>query len=388
MYRYIILFFYTMLITDPVFAQKAKLPSVEWTLAAELIDTNGNRSLGFAGAINAIDNDVLIVAGGANFPDKMPWDGGKKYYANEIQVLQKTAEGYTWNRAVKSKLPMPVGYCGYTSTPKGIVYAGGENNDGFTNKTYLLRWDAVKEDVTVKQLPDLPNAVTNIALTSIGDIVYAVGGDLQSISSNAFLSLDLSKETPEWVGMPDLPIALANSVLIVQENKHGKGIYVIGGRAKTAQGISNLHHTTFVFNFQNQKWQSAAPISDGKNVTNFSAGAGVAIGNHLILITGGDDGKTFNKIENYLSRIAKSNNEEVKNKLIKEKNEINVNHTGFYRGMLLYNTLTNAWTKIGELPFLAQVTTKATMWDGKIVLSNGEVKPGIRTPNVMLGTIK
>jgi N-acetylneuraminate epimerase len=55
---------------------------------------------------------------------------------------------------------------------------------------------------------------------------------------------------------------------------------------------------------------------------------------------------------------------------------------------LLYSTLTNTWTKIGELPFLAQVTTKATLWDGKIVLSNGEVKPGIRTPNVMLGTIK
>ncbi|MNL27917.1 N-acetylneuraminate epimerase [compost metagenome] len=56
--------------------------------------------------------------------------------------------------------------------------------------------------------------------------------------------------------------------------------------------------------------------------------------------------------------------------------------------MLLYSTLTNTWTKIGELPFLAQVTTKATLWDGKIVLSNGEVKPGIRTPNVMLGIIK
>ncbi len=377
-----------MLITDPVFAQKAKLPSVEWTLAAELIDTAGNRSLGFAGAINAIDNDVLIVAGGANFPDKMPWDGGKKYYANEIQVLQKTTQGYVWNRNVKAKLPQPIGYCGYTSTPKGIVYAGGENNDGYSDQAYILRWDAVKEDITIQQLPSLPTAITNIALTNIGDIVYAVGGDLQTRSSNAFLSLDLSAENPKWENMPNLPIALANSVLIVQENKHGKGIYLIGGRAKTAWGISNLHHTTFVFDFEKQKWRDAAPISDGKKVTDFSAGAGVAVGDHLILITGGDDGKTFNKIEHYLSQIAKSNNDEIKNKLIKDKNELNVNHTGFYRGMLLYNTLTNTWTKIGELPFPAQVTTKATMWDGKIVLSNGEVKPGVRTPNVMLGAIK
>jgi N-acetylneuraminate epimerase len=377
-----------MLITESAFAQKAKLPSVEWTLAAELKDSDGNRSLGFAGAINAIDNDVLIVAGGANFPNKMPWDGGKKHYSNEIHVLQKTTEGYFWNKAVKTKLPESIGYCGYTSTPQGIVYAGGENNNGFSNRVYLLNWDDASEDVIIKQLPNLPVAITNIALTNIGHIVYAVGGDLQNKSSNAFLSLDLSKENARWENMPNLPVALANTVVVVQQYNHGKGIYMIGGRAKTSSGISNLYHSTFVFDFEKQKWRDAAPISDGKNVTNFSAGAGVAIGDHFILITGGDDGKTFNKIENYLSQIAKSSNDELKRKLTKQKNELNINHKGFYRGMLLYSTLTNTWTKIGDLPFLAQVTTKATLWDGKIVLSNGEVKPGIRTPNVMLGTIK
>jgi len=377
-----------MLITELVVAQKAKLQSVEWTLAAELKDSDGNRSLGFAGAINAIDNDVFIVAGGANFPDKMPWDGGKKHYANEIHVLQKTTEGYAWNKAVKAKLPEPIGYCGYTSTAQGIVYAGGENNNGFSNRAYLLNWDDASESVIIKQLANLPVAITNIALTNIGHIVYAVGGDLQNKSSNAFLSLDLSKENAKWENMPNLPVALANTLVVVQQYNHGKSIYMIGGRAKTSSGISNLYHSTFVFDFEKQKWRDAAPISDGKNVTNFSAGSGVAIGDHFILITGGDDGKTFNKIENYLTQIAKSSNDELKRKLTKEKNELNINHKGFYRGMLLYNTLTNTWTKIGDLPFLAQVTTKATLWDGKIVLSNGEVKPGIRTPNVMLGTIK
>ena len=50
--------------------------------------------------------------------------------------------------------------------------------------------------------------------------------------------------------------------------------------------------------------------------------------------------------------------------------------------------VTNSWSTIGELPFLAHVTTTATLWNDKIVLSNGEIKPGIRTPDVMLGTIK
>jgi len=35
---------------------------------------------GMAGIIAGAHGGVLIAAGGANFPDKMPWDGGKKIY--------------------------------------------------------------------------------------------------------------------------------------------------------------------------------------------------------------------------------------------------------------------------------------------------------------------
>lgn len=388
MHKLILLFLYIMLITDPVFAQKATVPSVEWSIAARLKNVDGNVSLGFAGAINAVDDDVFIIAGGANFPDKMPWDGGRKYYSNEIQVLQKSTNGFAWNREVNAKLPEPIAYCGYISTSKGIVYAGGENNNGLSDKAYLLKWDGDKNNITIKQLPDLPLALTNIALTSIGNRIYAVGGDLSTTSSRNFLSLDLEKQIPEWEKLPDLPIALANTVLIAQKNKDHESIYVIGGRTKMPSGISDLQHTTFIFDLKTQSWRQAAAINDGKRLTNFSAGAGVAIGKGLILITGGDDGKTFHKIENYLAKIAKTQNPEEKSKLIKEKNELSINHKGFYRGLLLYNTQTDTWRKIGELPFPAQVTTNAAMWNGKIVLSNGEIKPGVRTPNVMLGTIK
>ncbi|WP_235005326.1 galactose oxidase [Pedobacter nyackensis] len=377
-----------MLITEPVFSQKTKEPNVEWIVAASLQDVEGNISLGFAGAINAVHNNVLIVAGGANFPDKMPWDGGKKYYSNEIHVLQKSADGFHWNKRMKEPLPEPIAYCGNTSTPAGVVYVGGENDKGLSKKAYRINWDNHKHKVTVIQLPDLPIAVTNIALTSIGNVVYAIGGDLPKRSTDAFFSLDLNEQNPVWKVLPNLPVAMGNSVAVVQKDKAGTNIFVIGGRTKTASGISDLHSTTYVYDVNRENWQEVAPISDGKNVTNFSAGAGVGIGDRWILITGGDNGKTFHKIENYLAQIAQTEDVEVKARLVKEKNELSIHHRGFYRGMLLYNTMTNKWSKIGELPFSAQVTTTATMWNGNIVLSNGEVKPGIRTPNVMLGLIK
>lgn len=383
----IILLLLIMSTTD-AFSQKKAVNHIEWKKAAQLQNADGSISLGFAGPINGISNDVLIVAGGANFQDKMPWEGGKKHYSKEIHVLQKCNDTYGWNKKVQSTLPEPIAYCGSTSTDLGVVYVGGENENGLSNKAFILKWDATKNEVEIKSLPNFPVAITNIGLTHIGNVVYAIGGDEAAKSSDLFLSLDLNSQNPEWKTLPKLPFALANSVVIVQKDKNDTNIYVIGGRTKTTSGISDLHHTTFAFNGKKQIWESRANISDGKKTTNFSAGAGVAVGKHYILIVGGDNGETFHKIETYLAQIAQTNSPEEKARLATEKNKLNTNHDGFYKGILLYDTLTDSWSTIGELPFLAHVTTTATLWNDKIVLSNGEIKPGIRTPDVMLGTIK
>lgn len=366
------------------FSQKTKITNVEWKKAAQLQNADGSLSLGFAGPINGITNNVLIVAGGANFPDKMPWEGGKKHYSNEIHVLEKAGDDFHWNKKVTNTLPEPIAYPGNTTTNLGVVYVGGENENGLSNKAYILNWNADKNEIETISLPDFPLAITNIALTHSGNIVYAIGGDEAKQSSNLVFSIDLNAEKPEWKSLTQLPFALANSVSVIQNEK----IYVIGGRTKTASGISDLHNTTLAFDLKKQTWETKATICNGKETTNFSAGAGVAVGNEYILILGGDNGTTFHKIETFLSQIAKAGSEEEKSKLITEKNILNTTHQGFYNDILLYNTHTNKWSKIGALPFLAQVTTTATIWNDKVVLSNGEIKPGIRTPDVMLGTIK
>lgn len=390
MNKYFFLLILSVLImsTTDALSQKKVINHIQWKKAAQLQNADGSISLGFAGAINGINNDALIVSGGANFQDKMPWEGGKKHYSKEIHVLQKSNNNYNWNKAVKSTLPEPIAYCGSTSTDLGVIYVGGENENGLSNKTFILKWNASKNEVEIKSLPSFPIHITNIGLTHIGNVVYAIGGDEASKSSDLFLSLDLNNSNPEWKTLPKLPIALANSVVVAQNEKDETNIYVIGGRTKTPSGISDLHNTTFVFNLKKQIWESRVNISDGENTTNFSAGAGAAVGNHSIVIVGGDNGTVFHKIETYLSQIALTNSPEEKAKLASEKNKLNTNHDGFYKGVLLYNTLTDSWSKIGELPFLAHVTTTATLWNGEIVLSNGEIKPGIRTPDVMLGTIK
>jgi N-acetylneuraminate epimerase len=382
-----IVFFLFMMTNTHLSAQAVINEPIEWQLAAQLENADGTVSTGFAGAINSVCGNVLIVAGGANFPDKMPWEGGKKHYSDEIHILEKKGEKFAWHKQGKLTLPEPIAYCGNTSTPFGVVYAGGENDRGLSNKAFLLKWDIEKEQLIIKQLPNLPLKVTNVALTSINSVVYAVGGDEQNNSSTLFCFIDLQSHNPQWQPLPRLPLALANTTTVVQKGADGYSIFIIGGRSKTPSQISSLHHTVFEYKSSKLIWKRLADISDGECKMNFSAGAAIPFGDHHILILGGDNGVVFHQIETYLSKITLANTPAEKEQLISEKNELITNHKGFYKGLLLYNTYTNRWTKAGELPFAAQVTTTATLWGDDVVLSNGEVKPGVRTPDVMLGKI-
>jgi N-acetylneuraminate epimerase len=383
-----LIFFIIMFSTLVSSAQNKSVPSIKWQVVSVLPPSTGqSECLGFAGAINGVSNNVFIVAGGANFPDGLPWEGGKKYYSNEIHILQKKNGKYVWNKKIKQSLPQPIAYCGATSTDKGIVYVGGENENGISKKCYLLNWKAEKSTVDVRALPDLPLALTNVAVTHIDTVIFAAGGDEAKTSSNSFFSLDLNDVNPTWKTLPALPIALANALSIAQNEKYEKEIFIIGGRTKAASGISDLHNTVFAFDPLKQTWRKCADISDGKKTTNLSAASGVALDEDKILIAGGDNGEIFHQIETYIAAIAKAKTPEEKAKLTNEKNNLSIHHKGFDKSILLYNTNSNVWTKIGELPFPAQVTTNAVIWGNDIVISNGEIKPGIRTPDIIIGEI-
>jgi len=374
-----------MIVNTEAFSQEKAMATIQWEKIATLENSDGSRSIGLAGAISAVNDHALIIAGGANFPYKMPWEGGKKYYSDEIHILQQLDGKYVWNKKASAKLPEPIAYCGNTSTQSGIVYAGGENEAGISKKAFLIKFSKLENRVQISSLPDLPDPLTNIFLASIGNVVYAIGGDGPKLSSSALLSLDLDKKEEGWKQLPNMPIALAYSMAVVQNGPDGLSIYIIGGRSKDPSGISELHNTLLIYNPKTKIWKSGSPISGGSGTMNFSAGTAIPISDHLVLIAGGDNGHVFHQIETYLVHIAQSGTAKEKEMLTAKKNELVINHQGFDKSLLLYDTKANSWTKIGELPFPAHVTTTAIKWGESIVISSGEIKPGVRTPNIMMG---
>jgi N-acetylneuraminic acid mutarotase len=56
-------------------------------------------------------------------------------------------------------------------------------------------------------------------------------------------------------------------------------------------------------------------------------------------------------------------------------------HRGFSKKVLRYDAKTQKWAGVGEFPS-AQATVPCVPWNKAWVMPNGEIRPGVRTPEV------
>ena len=353
--------------------------TIHWNVATELPVDNGVPHLGVAGVLTGVHNGVLIVGGGANFPQAMPWMGGAKKYHDAAYVFKKGAKG-NLNILQTTKLSQALAYSANCSTPEGIVCAGGENSNGLTNEVVLLQWK--NSGLQTKALPSLPQSFTNAAITYCDGMVYLAGGENSTEALTQFAYLDLQKLEKGWQFLPSLPNPTSHGVLVVQSNKEERNIYLIGGRRKDRSGISELYKQVYSFNLATKTWKEETPLPYA-----LSAGTGMANGTCSILLFGGDKGETFHQTEKLIAAIKEERDSVKSEKLNQQKAALQSAHPGFSNEVLAYNTTTKKWQAVNNIPFAAPVTTTAVCWDGKIYLPSGEIQAGVRTPKILVADI-
>ena len=371
-----------MLNNMPAVAQSKKVISIEWKTIAELPPfREQSKSIGVAGPVVGIINNKLIVAGGANFPDKMPWQGGKKIYYNNISIFNKEKE-QVFQEKIQNSLTSNIAYAANCITPLGVVYAGGENELGLSDKVYLLQWDEASNSMRQTKLPDLPVETTNGSLVCIDNTIYFLGGETLTNTTNQFYSLNLIKINQGWMTLPVLPKPLSNMVVVAQYLDGQKQIYLMGGRAKQKNGISDFSSDVYSFDIHLKIWDKKKSLPYP-----LSAGTGAVFSEKYILLFGGDRGERFNKVEQTISNINLEKDELRKENLISIKNKLLESHPGFSNEILLYNTQKNIWLSNGFIPFNTSVTTNLVPWGDEIIIPSGEIKAGVRTPRIISAKI-
>jgi len=325
--------------------------------------------MGLAGPLTGVDHGMLLIGGGCNFPDSMPWAGGKKKYYNEVYVVDMRRREWVSTGYFLE----PTAYGASVSTPGGVVYIGGENEGGPSARVYCVGW---RGKLCVRRLPDVPVALTNAAAAMTGQTIYVAGGETAGGVSDRLYAFDLSRSL--WRLEGSLPKPLSHAVFIAA----GHLLYLVGGRKGNPGGLSDLSSAVYCYDTVARNWSVCRSLPYA-----LSAGTGVLYDEHSLLLLGGDRGGVFHRVEKLIAAADRSPDVAERQQLLLKKARVQSAHPGFSRPVLRYDIDRNEWSKFDTLPFPSPVTTTAVRWKNYIVIPGGEIRAGVRTPQILIGEI-
>lgn len=347
-----------------------------WKTEGQIPGAEG--SLGLAGPVAGLSNGVLLVGAGSNFPEGSPWDGGTKKYYNELYVFHK--EGDTLLPVTgRFFLPYKVAYSANCTTEEGIVVAGGENENGALDRVLSLKWDISRQDVVIERLPDLPRPLSSGAVAAIGKDIYFAGGQDSEMVSGILYHLDLAHPEKGWDTASMLPEKVTHTVLYARPGEAAR-LFLAGGRKGNKDSISTLYDEVYEFNPVDGKWTEKASLPYA-----LSAQTGITWDDSILLMFSGDKGETFHETEKLILKIAHETDPAERRRLVEEKNELQKSHPGFEGVTLAYDIRKDKWTRTDSIPFPGQVTTTAVKWNDEVIIPCGEIRAGVRTPEIIVG---
>ena len=319
--------------------------ALQWRLLPAIPDREG-----FAAPFAGTSGGALVVAGGANFPNQRPWEGGTKHWYDAIYVLEQGS--IAWR--IAGQLPRPNAYGVGVSTSAGVVCAGGGDAQRHFRDVFQLRWQDGR--IVSTTLPSLPRSCAFASGALVGSTVYLAGGLEQPAATsclNTLWALDCAEPSPRWRELPPCP--------------GGERMLAVAGAADNAfflfSGV-NLKPGTDgkpVREYLRDGWRYT-PGQGWKRLADLPRAAAAApspapwVADSRLLVISGDDGRHVG----FKPEPA---------------------HPGFPRDILAYDVKRDAWSQVGEAPF-SRATVPTTVWGQQVVIPNGEARPGYRSPEV------
>lgn len=364
-------------------------------------------SLGVSAPFAGIYHGKLWVAGGCNFPDKPVTEGGSKRYYEDIFCLDLAASTppAAWQWA--GRLPYPVAYGATVSTPEGLICIGGNNADSSLVQVTLLTWDETTGQIETTSLLALPAPMDNLAAAADGAKIYVAGGNVNGRPARSFLCLDRNHPEKGWEQLPDFPgAARVQPVLAAQQSSEGSRIYLAGGFQPILDGEAPVVPTDLLaYNPQERSWTKETELpaldfsgeeltetvaSTGRPVTRhtFTGGCCVAEGGRYLLFLGGVNYDRFLAAIDRPRQIAQAEAAADKVALdsLQAEAKAYMHHpVEWYRfntSLWRYDTFTKKWNSLGAYEQLARAGAGAVCSGKTLIVVNGELKPGIRTPAV------
>lgn len=303
---------------------------------------------GFASMFAGVSGGALLAAGGANFPDRRPWEGGKKIWYDTVFVLEKPDGAWS----VAGKLPRPLGY-GVSVTFGGILCVGGSDAERHYADCFRMDWQAGR--LSTRPLPSLPLPVANMSGALLGTTLYVAGGIEKPDSTRAlkkFLALDLVANRPAWRELEPWPGPAR--MLAVAAAQDGS-FFLVSGADLSAGPDGKPVRTYLKDGYRYTPGKGWKRIADLPRAAVAAPSPAPTVGQTRFLVVSGDDASQLTTPP--------------------------TQHLGFPKSALAYDTRTDRWIEVAPSP-APRVTVPTVEWNGAWLVVGGEQKPGIRSPEV------
>lgn len=333
-----------------------------------LDNVESGQESGVSGAFIGVADGKIIQAGGCNFPvEPMAPDSKKKFYEG-IYVVEFTNDT-TWQPKRIGTLPQAMAYGAAVSLPEGIVLIGG--NDGSKSYPDVRLLKLTDNGSELIEMATLPVAADNIAATAIDSTIYVAGGSVDGQPSNRVFCLDL-KTSEKWEELPSMP-GNPRVQPVVAHGKDSLGnehLYVWGGFAgKGKDRDASLNTDGLKYDFATKTWTTLPAPTDSEG-TEVSTGGGFAtiLPDGKIAVEGGVNKDIFlaalqNQAPDYLQHPI-----------------------GWYKfnpNLLIFDPSTEQWTVALTSEELARAGAGMVAANGGLYVSGGELKPRIRTAEIV-----
>lgn len=340
-----------------------------WECAGELPAQKGyEKNIGTAGILyGLLEERYIVTGGGANFPHKSVLEGGAKQMYSDLWLIDTKSE----NKIIEHiNLPVEIGYGASVTTEKGIYYIGGSSNQQADDDILFLTLDENK-NLKYEKIGELPFTFQSGAAVEYNGKLYIVGGKQNGTPSNKVYEYNLTNKVIKE--LPSVPAGRGRTQSVAQILNDS--LYVLSG------GDTTAYTDGYKYNFETGKWEEISPVRvNGKEISLLGA-ASVKLNKKEMLVIGG-----FNK-EIYDDAVKKLGTLRGQELLKFKASYFGADPDDFRwnRDILIYNSETNSWRSIGEIPFNAPCGEGLVIVKNKIYSINGEIKPGVRTPRIYQG---
>jgi SSS family transporter len=232
--------------------------------------------------------------------------------------------------------------------------------------------------VKITPIGTLPKVMAEgVAAIVNGQVLVGSGGDGEETQREFFKMTRSDPAMVEWESL-GWPEGARGRMYPVAGVKGGK-FYLFGGRdfaeseeqkANRIEGLDFLKDC-WELDVSLGSWKRLADLPEAKSAAPSMA---VPIGASSLLMLGGVS------VEFWEDQVAAR----------PEINGQGMEHPGFPPSILSYNTVTDRWAEAGSLPLagtFAPVTTPVVFWDDKVIIPTGEIKPGVRSPQVLIAEV-